>query len=144
MVQSRIARPYGPAPAPVTTPGHDQPGQALDRAARAAAARLSGGVSSHAFVQSWTDWVLHLSQARGRQIELMARAGHNSGIVKAPGAGRGRFHLSYRAAGALSAGPDGWMAGGALAREGSWWPARADWRARHLCLSDLSATAPRP
>jgi polyhydroxyalkanoate synthase len=33
----------------------DHPHQNFDRAARAAVARLSGGVSTHAFIEAWSD-----------------------------------------------------------------------------------------
>jgi polyhydroxyalkanoate synthase len=50
------------------------PHQNFDRAARAAVARLSGGVSTHAFVEAWSDWVQHLARAPGRQMELAEHA----------------------------------------------------------------------
>lgn len=52
----------------------DHPHQNFDRAARAAAARLSGGVSSHAFIEAWSDWAQHLARAPGRQMELVEHA----------------------------------------------------------------------
>jgi polyhydroxyalkanoate synthase len=58
---SRVAAPEHPH-------GH------LDRGARAASARLSGGVSLHAFFDAWGDWAQHLSQSPGRQLELWEHA----------------------------------------------------------------------
>ena len=54
--------------------------QNLDRGARAAMARLSGGVSAHAFIEAWTDWAFHLGRSPGRQMELAERAQQN--VVK--------------------------------------------------------------
>ncbi len=56
----------------------DHPHQNLDQSARAAVARLSGGVSSHAFLQAWTDWAFHFSHSPGRQMELFERAQVNA------------------------------------------------------------------
>ena len=52
--------------------------QNLDRAMRAAAARLTGGVSPHAFIEAWSDWALHVSRAPGRQLELVERVQRNT------------------------------------------------------------------
>jgi polyhydroxyalkanoate synthase len=34
---------------------------------------LSGGVSAHAFIDSWTDWAFHMGHSPGRQLELAVR-----------------------------------------------------------------------
>ncbi len=52
--------------------------QNLDRAARAGIARLSGGVSPHAFIAAWNDWALHLGRSPGRMLELAERAQANA------------------------------------------------------------------
>lgn len=60
---------------PPSPPEH--PHQNFDRAARAAVARLSGGVSTHAFIEAWSDWAQHLANAPGRQLELLEHAHRN-------------------------------------------------------------------
>ncbi|MCR9087793.1 MAG: alpha/beta fold hydrolase [Rhodobacteraceae bacterium] len=58
------------------TPPH--PYRLFDRTARAALARMTGGVSSHSIFAAWSDWAFHLSCAPGRQLELAERARTNA------------------------------------------------------------------
>ncbi|MFN4203878.1 MAG: PHA/PHB synthase family protein [Tabrizicola sp.] len=62
-------------PAP-QRPAHAR--ETLDRGVRATMARLSGGVSAHAFITAWTDWAFHLSEAPGRQLDLIEHAQQNA------------------------------------------------------------------
>ncbi|MFN3847024.1 MAG: PHA/PHB synthase family protein [Paracoccaceae bacterium] len=62
---------------PPTSRVPDHPHQNLDRGARAAMARLCAGVSTHAFVEAWTDWAFHMSESPGRQLELAEHAQQN-------------------------------------------------------------------
>ncbi len=68
-------------PVPVIGPAPDEPSshpeRDFDRAARGALARLSGGVSLHAFIEAWSDWAQHLARSPGRQLELAEHAQQN-------------------------------------------------------------------
>jgi polyhydroxyalkanoate synthase len=73
--QAAPERPMVDLPA---TPSHNHPRQNLDRAMRAAMARLTAGVSAHAFIEAWTDRAFHLCESPGRRLELMERAQQNA------------------------------------------------------------------
>jgi polyhydroxyalkanoate synthase len=59
----------------------------LDRAIRAAVAKVTGGMSPHAVFETWQDWALHLASSPGRQLELVERAQTNAFRVMAYGSG---------------------------------------------------------
>jgi len=63
------------------------PHRNLDRAIRAAVAKVTGGMSPHALSETWHDWSLHLSRSPGRQLELMEQAQTNAFQVMAYGVG---------------------------------------------------------
>jgi polyhydroxyalkanoate synthase subunit PhaC len=65
------------APPPVS-PRPEHPHMGLDRSVRAAMARLSAGVSTHAFIDAWMDWAFHMCESPGRQLELFESAGQNA------------------------------------------------------------------
>lgn len=75
---------------PPSERGQDHPHRNFDRAARGAMARLSGGVSTHAFIEAWSDWAQHLARSPGRQMELAEHAQQNvlklMGLIASPGA----------------------------------------------------------
>lgn len=49
----------------------------IDRAIRAAVAKMTGGISPHSAYEAWSDWAMHLSRSPGRQLELTERAQSN-------------------------------------------------------------------
>ena len=66
-----------PAVTPATSLQPKQSHQHFDRAARGVMAKLSGGVSNHAFIEAWSDWAQHLARSPGRQLELIEHAQQN-------------------------------------------------------------------
>jgi polyhydroxyalkanoate synthase len=67
-----------PAVVPPPQPGPQDPSHdGLDRAMRGSLARLTGGVSPHAFIEAWSDWAQHLARSPGRQMELVEHARQN-------------------------------------------------------------------
>ena len=61
---------------------------------------------------------------------VLTSGGHNAGVVSEPGHPHRHYRIGHRPTGALYAGPDEWCASAEL-RDGSWWPAWAEWLARH-------------
>lgn len=61
-------------PAADTVDPAPHPYRMLDRASRAALARMTGGASPHSVFAAWSDWALHLGRSPGRQLELVERA----------------------------------------------------------------------
>ncbi len=74
-----IAAPVSVAPvAQPTGPQAEHRYQTLDRGLRAAIARRTGGVSTHAFLSAWADWAFHMAGSPGRQLELAEHAVQNA------------------------------------------------------------------
>lgn len=67
-----------PAEIPAASSSSKQSHQNFDRAARGVMAKLSGGVSNHAFIEAWSDWAQHLARSPGRQLELIEHAQQNA------------------------------------------------------------------
>jgi polyhydroxyalkanoate synthase len=57
---------------------------------------------------------------------VLTSGGHNAGIVSEPGHPRRTYRISHWQPGAKYIDPDSWFLG-TPAREGSWWPAWAEW-----------------
>ena len=89
--RSAVAAGVPALPKPVTAPG-GEPGEHLghnlDRAVRGGLARMSGGVSLHAFVDAWSEWAKLMARSPGRQMELAERAMRNAlrlgGLLSGP------------------------------------------------------------
>ena len=61
---------------------------------------------------------------------VLTKGGHNAGIVSEPGHPRRHYHLAVRRPGDPYVDADTWLSMAAL-KEGSWWPAWADWLKAH-------------
>lgn len=72
-----VAAPLPTALTPQREPQQEHPHRNFDRAARGAIAKLSGGVSTHSFIEAWSDWTQHLVRSPGRQMELAEHAVQN-------------------------------------------------------------------
>lgn len=70
-----VAPPHATA---TSTEGSQHSHQQFDRAVRGVVARLSGGVSTHAFTEAWADWAQHMARSPGRQLELLEHAQQNA------------------------------------------------------------------
>ena len=73
-----VAAPLPTALPPQREPQQEHPHRNFDRAARGAIAKLSGGVSTHSFIEAWSDWTQHLVRSPGRQMELAEHAIQNA------------------------------------------------------------------
>ena len=71
---------------------------------------------------------------------VLTNRGHNAGIVSEPGHRGRRYHIATRRPGDSYVDPDSWLSR-AAAKEGSWWPAWADWL--ESCSSEEKVAPPR-
>jgi polyhydroxyalkanoate synthase len=55
--------------APLPAPPKDHPHRNFDKAVRGTMVRLSG-VSTHAFIEAWSDWAQHMARSPGRQLDF--------------------------------------------------------------------------
>ena len=60
------------APNAPAVPASTEPFRALDHAKESFIARLSGGLSPAALALAWSDWLIHLTAAPGKRLELAA------------------------------------------------------------------------
>ena len=67
-----------PATLPLAQHAPERGHQNFDRATRGVIAKLSGGISTHAFVEAWSDWAQHMARSPGRQLELIEHAQRNT------------------------------------------------------------------
>jgi polyhydroxyalkanoate synthase len=61
---------------------------------------------------------------------VLTTGGHNAGIVSEPGRNNRHYHVGTRHTGDRYVDPDTWLSRAAQ-RDGSWWPAFADWLSSH-------------
>lgn len=54
--------------------GTEHPEQNLDRRVGTVSARLTGGISTHALIETWTNWACHFSQSPMQQLKLLEHA----------------------------------------------------------------------
>ncbi|MGV6871512.1 PHA/PHB synthase family protein [Pseudochelatococcus sp. B33] len=72
---------------------------------------------------------------------VLTSGGHNAGIVSEPGRPRRRFRIAQKRADDICLSPEEW-AQAAEVREGSWWPAWAQWLADRVLPERVPARAP--
>lgn len=71
---------------------------------------------------------------------VLTGGGHNAGIVSEPGRPHHRFRIALRRHGDICVSPDEWVAA-AESRDGSWWPAWAEWLAAHSTSERITPPA---
>lgn len=72
---------------------------------------------------------------------VLTSGGHNAGIVSEPGRPRRRFRIALKRTNDVCLSADEW-AGAAERRDGSWWPAWAQWLGEHSAADRVPARQP--
>lgn len=72
---------------------------------------------------------------------VLTSGGHNAGIVSEPGRPRRRYRIAHKLADDTCLSPEEWLLA-AEARDGSWWPALAQWLATHATPERVPPRAP--